>query len=632
MILQALNKYYEILAEDPNSNIVLRGYSVANVSFALNISYQGDLVNIFPLFDPVQRGKKTVEVSQRKKVPQQIKRTGKTPPPNFLCDNCAYVLGISEKDANNPKYSINRFEAFRSKNIELLEKAYCAEARAVIAFLMAYDPKTGKENQIIAPYLKDLLKGGNLVFKLDGASGFVHEQPEIRRVWEEYQSQTTNEYKSQCLVTGEIAPIARLHPSIKGVRDTNSTGATIVGFNARAYESYNRVGGQGLNSPVSEKAAFAYTSALNYLLSPDNINKKIYLGDTTVVYWAESTDNTYAAIVAGLFGSNWIEPEQDHNKENNSDRDKKAEQRLREIAEKIKNAQPINVEKLMEGLDQNTRFFVLGLAPNAARVSIRFFHRDTFVKIVQKIMVHYEDMRIIKEYENQLVMIPLWRILDETVSKKSSDKKASPLMAGAMFRSILNNTPYPAALYYAILNRIRADMDDDKQKIKINYYRAAIIKAYLIRKYRNQDQSQIKEVLIMSLNEQSTNQAYLLGRLFAVLEKAQLDAAKPAKLNATIKDRYFTSACATPSSVFPVLLRLSQHHISKAEYGYVSDKRIEEIMNLLEIDNNPIPTHLSLDEQGIFVLGYYHQRAAFFISKNNSENTQELISETIINQ
>ena len=154
---------------------------------------------------------------------------------------------------------------------------------------------------------------------------------------------------------------------------------------------------------------------------------------------------------------------------------------------------------------------------------------------------------------------------------------------------------------------------------KISYTRSAMIKAYLTRKYRNSNQPQIQEVLRMALNEQSTNPAYLLGRLFAVLEKAQQDAAAPAKLNATIKDRYFTSACASPASVFPVLLRLAQHHISKAEYGYTSDRRIQDIVNMLDIDQNPIPTHLSLDEQGIFVLGYYHQRVALYTRKENNQ-------------
>jgi len=183
-------------------------------------------------------------------------------------------------------------------------------------------------------------------------------------------------------------------------------------------------------------------------------------------------------------------------------------------------------------------------------------------------------------------------------------------------RSILGGTAYPAALYYAIINRVRADADDSKSGIrKINYIRASVIKAYLIRKYRNFSENPYQEVLVMSLNDESRIPAYLLGRLFAVLEKAQQEAI--GDVNASIKDRYFTSACASPSTIFPMLLRLSQHHISKAEYGYATDRRIQNIMNLLDVEKNPIPTRLTLDEQGIFILGYYHQRADFFTKKTN---------------
>jgi CRISPR-associated protein Csd1 len=625
MILQALTRYYDILASDPQSGIAPPGYSVAKVSFALNLSPEGELMGIFPLYETVQRGRKTEEVPRNVIVPEQVKRSSGISA-NFLCDNSTYVLGISNKGENDPEYNTRRFEDFRQYNQRLLSRSTCTEARAVTAFLETYDPLCGKENPIIAACLDSLLGGRNIVFKLDGSQGFVHETPEIRRIWEESRAGSENDPVGQCLVTGEIGPIARLHQNLKGIADAQSSGATLVGFNARAYESYNRVGGQGLNSPVSKQAAFAYTTALNYLLSPENPNRKFTIGDTTVVYWAESSDRSYAvlfAALAGLFEPDADEPETEST-EPAPGRDKKAEQRLREVAQKIRRAQPLDADQILEGLDADTRFYVLGLAPNASRVSVRFFHTDPFRKIVQKMMTHYADLQIVKEYDNQPDMISLQQILDETVSKKVSDKKASPLMAGAVMRSILNNFPYPAALYYAVINRIRADADDQSKRIqKINYVRAAIIKAYLIRKYRSQSQNQIQEVLCMALNEQSTNQAYLLGRLFAVLEKAQQDAAAPSKLNATIKDRYFTSACAAPASVFPVLLRLSQHHISKAQYGYKSDQRIEEIMQLMEIDNHPIPAHLSLDEQGIFVLGYYHQRAAFYIPKNSAKAEEE---------
>jgi CRISPR-associated protein Csd1 len=188
-------------------------------------------------------------------------------------------------------------------------------------------------------------------------------------------------------------------------------------------------------------------------------------------------------------------------------------------------------------------------------------------------------------------------------------------------RAILTDSPYPAALYNAIINRLRADMDDQQNRIhKINYVRAAVVKAFLRRKYRRQPQHPSQEVLVMSLNEKSTIPAYVLGRLFAVLEKVQKEAV--GDMNATIKDRYFTSACASPASVFPVLLRLSQHHISKAEYGYASDNRIQGLLNLLDVEKHPFPARLSLDEQGIFVLGYYHQRVAFYTHKNEAKEAE----------
>jgi CRISPR-associated protein Csd1 len=611
MILQALTRYYDILSNDPESDVAPPGYSVANVSYALNLSAQGELLDIFPLFEQVQFGKKTVERPRRMLVPEQVKRSSGIVS-NFLCDNNAYVLGLSDKDEKDFKYSIKRFETFRQFNTDLLVKANCDAARTVINFLNRYDPHTGKEHPAIASHLETLLKGGNLIFMFQNK--YAHEDKEIGQVWQTYKA-GKDAVMGQCLVTGENAPIARLHTSLKGVRDANPTGASLVGFNARAYESYNRTNGQGLNSPVSEKATFAYTTVLNHLLSSANPNKKFVLGDTTVVYWAESEQSGYAHAFASLF-----EPEIEEEKPiEKQEMRKQAEGRMKEAAEKIRRFQALDISRLTKGLDENTRFYVLGLAPNAARISVRFFLTEPFGQIVERMLRHYHDLEMVKEYDNQPTYITVRHILDETVSKKSKAKDASPLMAGSMFRSILTGTPYPAALYYAIINRIRADVDDPDKKIhKINYVRAATIKAFLLRKYRNQTQNPIQEVLSMSLNPRSTIPAYVLGRLFAVLEKVQQEAI--GNVNASIKDRYFTSACATPASVFPILLRLSQHHITKAEFGYASDRRIQEILGLLDVENNPIPSHLSLDEQGIFVLGYYHQRADFFTKHENSDN------------
>jgi len=604
MILQSLYRYYEILLEDPEADISPPGYSAANVSFALNLSPKGELLDIYPFVTKFFDGKKERERNSRRMVvPEQVKRTGINPAPNFLCDNSTFVLSVSDKKnkegQEDLEYIRKRFEAFRKYNIELLSRANSDNARAVISFLENLDPKIAREHPVIARNLEGLLEGGNLIFWVEGRSTL--DDPEIRRVWEEYKS-GEEAIEMQCLVTGKIEPVARLHPNIQGVRDANPTGASLVGFNERAYESYNRVKGQGRNSPTSRRVTSGYGVALNYLLSSQNPNRKIYLGDTTVVYWAESENKGYANAFAALINPGLIETDPADDQQER----KEAEAKMAEVANKVQKGQAIDIAGLQRDLDPETRFFVLGLAPNAARLAVRFF--------LERIKMHYEDLSIQKEFPNQTDYISPYRILAECVSPKVTRreeelKSSWGLLGGALMRAILTGAPYPEGLYSAIINRIRHDSDEDGKSIKINYVRAAFIKAHLLRKYRRRAQNPYLEVLQMSLNESYPHPAYVLGRLFAVLEDAQIESAKPVKLDTTIKDRYFTSACATPASVFPVLLRLSQHHIAKSQYGKTSDNQIKKLLDLLEA--RPFPARLTLDEQGIFILGYYHQRANF---------------------
>jgi len=615
MILQSLYRYYEILLKDDSIGIAPPGYSAANVSFALNLSPKGKLLGIFPFTSKFFDGKKERERNYRRMiVPEQVKKASGIVA-DFLCGNATYVLGISDKEAKDPKYAPKRFDAFRQHNVELLSKANSDAARAVMAFLKKHDPQTAREHPVIARNLEALLEGGNLIFWVDEKD--ILQDPEIRRVWEDYKS-GEEAIEMRCLVTGELEPIARLHPSIKGVRDAQSTGASLVSFNERAYESYNRFKGQGLNSPTSQRAASGYGVALNYLLSDQNPNRKIYLGDTTVVYWAESENKRYANTFASLINPQYIEEEPADDQRARKD----AEAKMAEWWNKIPRGQAFDLASLQKDLDPETRFYVLGLAPNAARLAVRFFRSDPFGKFVERIMLHYKDLEIEKEFPNQPDYLSPFRILAECVSPKVTRRDEElrsswGLLGGTLMRSILTGTPYPEGLYSAIINRIRHDSDEEGKSRKINYVRAAFIKAHLLRKYRRQPQKPFKGVLQMSLNEQFTHPAYVLGRLFAVLEKAQREAI--GEVNASIKDRYFTSACAAPASVFPTLLRLSQHYTAKAEYGYVSDRRIQNLLDLLEA--KPFPTRLTLDEQGVFVLGYYHQRADFY-SKTGGKSAE----------
>ncbi len=617
MILQALYNYYKILCADPDGDIAEPGYSKALVSHALNLSPDGKLVDIIPLYNLVQQGKKSIERPRRMNVPQQVKRSVNIEA-NVLCDNAAYVLGLTEKEAKDPDYARKRFESFRDRNIGVLSTVNSEAARAIITFLRTYDPATAQNDPIIARHRDKLLEGYNLIFYVNGKNAL--DDPEIRYAWEQEYASAQDAAKMQCLVTGRTEPIARLHRDIKGVRGAQAKGAALVSFNLDAFTSYRRE--QGKNAPVSQSVADGYVEALNYLLSDQNPNRKIYLGDTTVVYWADTADRRYASAFYALLSPE-NQPANDEGSKITRRRDKSAERTMHEVAEKIEQGKPLDLQALREGLNDSTRFYVLGLSPNASRLAVRFFLTEPFGVFAKRIMQHYSDLNIIKEYANQPDYLSPYRILAECVSPKVTQrdeelKSSWSLLGGALMRSILMDMPYPEGLYVAIMNRIRHDNDEEGRSRKITYIRAAFIKAHLLRKYRHQHPNPYQEALTMALNESYTHPAYVLGRLFAWLEKAQTEAIGR-EVNATIKDRYFTSACATPASVFPVLLRLSQHHLAKAEYGGRLDREIQKLLNLL--DARPFPSRLTLDEQGIFVLGYYHQRAAFYTRSTDIEPT-----------
>lgn len=594
MIINALNKYYDILAQDEKSGIPAKGYSVAKVGFALIISAEGELVDVISLMEASIKGNKLL--MKELIVPEQAKRAVNICP-NFMCDNSSYVLGIDNK--GKPKRTTQANLAFKKLHEKVLGPSKGEAATAILAFLDKWNVEAASVNPVFSDSLDKIQEGANLVFRLDGQTGFLHQDPEIRELWESYQSNNTEDVMGQCLITGARAPIARLHPSIKGVRGAQSSGASLVSFNASSYESYGKT--QSFNSPIGIKTAFAYTTVLNHMLSSQK--QRIQIGDTTTVFWAESPEDIYIDMAAQLFNPSIDDAKvADHA---DSRRDTRIEELVRDVLYRAKSGKRIG--DLDGKIDIRTKFHILGLAPNASRLSVRFFHSDSFGGFLEKATRHYKDMEIVKDFDNSPNNIPIWMMLGETVSPKSRDKDANPLLAGAVMRSIITGASYPTSLFQAVIIRVRTDMDDKDSRIqRVNYIRASIIKACLVRQARLTGNKELREVLTVGLNERTTNTEYLLGRLFAILEKAQQNA-NPG-INATIKDRYFASACATPAAVFPILLRLAQHHISKSDYGYVIDKKLEPIMSGL----TQFPSHLSLEQQGTFILGYYHQRVALY--------------------
>ncbi len=598
MILQSLAKYYDILAQDEQSGIPRPGYGMVNVSYALVLSKNGELINVLPLKNKNAKGK---EIPQKRLVPEPVKKTSGVSS-NFLCENSSYMLGVDKK--GKPERAKQCFESFKALHVKLLSEVDCDAARAVVSYVTNWDPDKAGEHEALTDCLDELCDGGGIVFRLDG-SGFIHEDQLVLAAWERYKNAPSSSAMLPCLVTGELAPAARLHPSIKGVRGAQSVGAAIVSFNARAYDSYGRNEEQGLNAPVSERATFAYTTVLNHLIA-DSAHR-LFLGDTTVVFWAETTDPGYQDYAAMLFDPSELE---EKNLTSAPVRDERAVREVKGVLKKIANGAPIG--NYTEAFDNNVSFYVLGISPNAARLAVRFFVCDSFGRFVEKTALHYEHLRIQKRSPKEPDILSLWRLLNETVSPKASDKSPSPLLAGSVLRAILTGQPYPTQLFNAVLTRIRAGDE-------ISYCKAAIIKAYLIRK--NIKTGKNKEELTVGLNKNSDNKAYLFGRLFAVLEKAQLDANRG--INSTIKDRYFTSACSTPASVFPNLVKLSQNHTSKGEYGKVYEKLISEIYELMKMEGQPYPPRLTSEEQGVFILGYYHQHNSFYAKKEDNKEDKE---------
>lgn len=570
MILQSLMQYYESLAEE--GKVPRMGWCHAKVSCAIDLNEDGQVKAIIPLKVSEMFGKKEVWVPKQMNVPQMVVRSSGISA-NFLCDNSKYMLGIDSKGTGQRIKEC--FMAARDKHCSILQDSKGRMAKAIIRYFETWNPDNADVNPVIKARWEDLTDGGNLIFCME--SEYAQEDEEIKNIWHTYQENNSGLVDGICLVTGEKAEISRIHRGIKGVPGAQSSGAALVSFNAPAFESYGKE--QSYNAPVGKYAEFAYTTALNYLLSDKNYT--FQLGDSMVVYWAESAQTQYQDLLKNFFNSGI-----DNQKE------------LEKVFGNLKNGLAVDIDDVR--IDLNQRFYILCLAPNAARLSIRFFCENSFGNILKNLSKHYERMAIVKpEWGKEYLSIQ--EMLMETGNNKLKDKKLVSNMASLVLRDILMDDRYPAGLYTEVLARIRAEQG------YITYGRAAIIKAYLIKNYN------IKEgENYMGLNENCNEQAYVLGRLFAILELIQKDA-NPG-INSTIKERYFNSACATPASVFPILIKLKNSHLKKIERGSTGlkiqyEKTITELMGKLNMAETQIgfPRRLSLEEQGKFMLGYYHQ-------------------------
>ena len=584
MILQALVRHYEQLAA--KGRLEAPGWQSVRVSFALRLSESGELRAIEDLREEVKSGKKSVLTPRTMQVPEQVKRSSGVAS-NFLCDNAAYMLGVDSR--GKPDRALACFEACAQKHRAVLGGVAHPVAAAILRFFETWNPAQAAGHPLVAPLLGELATA-NLIFQVGLTS--AQDVPDIRAAWQRaYEAPAKGAQVMRCLVTGESAEVARLHPSIKGVQDAQAMGASLVSFNAPAFESYAHDGGQGLNAPVGKYAAFAYGAALNHLLS--DRDHRLHLGDTTIVFWAEDAEEAYADLFSAMLG----------NDQRVQDRD------LLGVMRALAEGRSVSWEDVP--LKPENRFYILGLAPNSARLSVRFFLQDSFGAFSARMTAHHQRMEIVRPKNDPWETIPIFAMLRETVNPNASSKEASPHLAGDVVTAILTGGMYPATLYQQVQLRIRAEHEVTRGK-------AAIIKACLLRNTpEGKNRENVLEVAQVKLNEETRYAPYVLGRMFAVLEGIQ-EAANPG-INTTIRDRYFNSACCTPAVVFPVLIRLAQAHLKKLDGGLAvhMNRQLQELMGMLD---EAYPDRLGLSDQGVFQLGYYHQRQKRYEKKEDRDN------------
>ena len=589
--LQALNRAYDRLSEE--GKVPPFGYSSQGISFCISLNSDGIIVD-----EPIDLrntdGKKKSPMTIE--VPQPAKRTVGIAP-NYLWDKSSYVLGIKgNKDKEKPfiiasedKRLNDEHQAFIEYHKNLFADTDDAGLKAFLLFLQNWNSDGFTDISWSDDVKKDIIDA-NIVFALEEErleKGYLHNRNVARQIWTNLATDGDDKKQEICLIKGAKLPVARLHPAIKGVWGGQSAGGSIISFNLDAFTSYGHE--QGDNAPTSEAAAFAYTSVLNKFLAKGSENR-IQIGDASTVFWAEAEDNEDTRIAETIFPSLFVD-------EINLDAE---EGKIKDIFDNI-----IKGKKVIASNPNlnSAKFYILGLSPNAARISIRFWYESTFGKIVENYQNFMESMKI--EPHNKDTHYVHWKYMAE-IAVLGKRENVPPIISCNFYQAILSGAKFPHNLLNNILTRINADGN-------INARRVAMIKAYLIRNLNSKEAT-------VAFDPENTNKGYLLGRLFAIYERIQEGAIPNA--NATIKDKFYSSAAKQPRKIFKILDEGSANHLSKIrkdnkgrEVYFV--KLISDIMNAMSPNDAPFPVSLSEEEQGLFTLGYYHQRNEFFKSKED---------------
>jgi CRISPR-associated protein Csd1 len=592
LIINELTRYYENSKE-----LTIEGFNIERVDFCIVISKDGELLSV----EKLKEGKEEYKV-----LPKDEDRKSSIHP-YFMWDNFKYIFSQLTATKNKNEEIIfnnsnnsdkNYFKAFKKKQEEVLEYVDCEDSRAYLKFLDMLERYQidVAENIKNIPYFFDNLEKlkifletkNNCIFRIDTQIGYLHDNEEIKQAWISYLEKNDDSEIGQCYVLGIQEKIEENHSLIKGVLNTQMSGGKLVGINQDSFESYGKK--KSKNYKISKKVVNAYTTALNYLLTTN----RFILTDITVAFWSSRSKQDEEAFIS-VFDRESVED---------------TENIIKTRLKKLRTTHNIPANEM------ENDFHILGLSGNSARIAIEFFYMNSFENIIRNHNVFEEEMKLIGNGKintnitlKNIVKTAIPKIVGKDGKEKESQLKLSAKLEKEMFVAVLENTLFPREIYNRIIDIYKKGMIFSEE-----FYAVSFIKGYLSRIYKFKNR---KESLSMALDKENEGVAYRLGRLFAVLEKVQKTA--QGELNSTIKDKYVTSACTNPAGVYPILISLYNHHIEKLDLGlkHFHENLVQEVLEKV----GDFPTRFNMEEQGEFILGYYHQKQDFY--KKNKDTKKE---------
>lgn len=612
-MLRALCEYYDCLCRQKDSGLVPDGYSKIGVNFNLVLHADGSIKEILPYVNMVNDGKKTKEVPRDEIFPFRNSVPGIAA--ETIDHREKYLFGIEwdkqTEQLTTTKNSLLAFAKCKEKNLAFFEGLSSPVIDAFVHFLQCWKPESGLENPFLTALGKKYAGAKFVVTFADDTPVQMplNRDPLVKKKWEHERSSRTipdDAVMGQCSVSGKYGQIARIHDNLTGIPGGLATGVNIVCLKSSAFWSYDRK--ESYNSSVSQEVMEKYTKAFNYLTSAED--HKQSLDDMTLLSWAMTKESEKPYIQAFNTGAGFFHFQPEDPSEKARGERELQEEALAAIFSQL--AQGKEADWKSFGVDENTEFYLLGVKPNSSRLAIKIFEHNKFGNMMDNIGLHHADMQLSPEDKQ----ISIWRIGKALKSPIASKETLPPDLSAKILQSILRGSPYPRYMLDTVVRRAKTDQDDASKKFQaVSRDRVRIIKACLTR------MNMIKRGEFNMLNTQNKDGAYNCGRLFAVLEIIQQKALPG--INTTIKDRFFSSACSTPYLVFPRLMKLSQSHLGKLDKGSVifCEKYIQEILSNL---GDSFPKAMSMEKQGMFILGYYQQKEKIFEKKNKGEKDNGL--------